>query len=78
MSRFLLRKSSAAAVSPERAEQLLNAAGSGKLLHRDGDNLLAEIDAAQLEQLRAQLDGWTLAEQGPKIPVPNSRLKLGS
>lgn len=50
----------------------------GKVVHRDGNNLLVELSDAALDGLKAQLEGWEVAEQGARIPVPDTRLKLNS
>jgi len=81
MARLLLRKTASAAVSPEHAEQLVCATGCGQVLHRDGNNLLVDLsdaDGAALAVLRTQLDGWIVSEQGPRIAVPDTRVKLKS
>lgn len=78
MSRLLLRQTHTATLTPEQAEELVCANGCGRVVHRDGNNLLVELDAPLLEALKAQLDGWVVAEQGPRIPVPDAHLKLRS
>lgn len=78
MSRLLLRKTHAATVSSEQAEEFVCATGCGRVVQRDGNNLLVELDPPALDALKAKLDGWVVAEQGPRVPVPDARLKLNS
>jgi hypothetical protein len=76
MSRLLLRKTSCSAVSCDDAEALVRAAENGRVLHRDGDNMLVELEDTSIGPLRDELQGWIVSEQGPRIPVPDTRLKL--
>ena len=78
MQRVLLRKTSQAAISPERAAHLVRALPNSCVVHCEGDNLLADVAVCELENLRCQLKGWIISEQGPPTPVPDTKLKLGS
>lgn len=76
MSQVLLRKTSAATVSVEDAVALVTSAGQGKILHRSGDNVLADLEAGGVDALRRQLAGWIISPQGERIPVPDTRRLL--
>ncbi len=76
MRRVLLRKTSAAELTPEQAEQLVRACPGGNVIQRDGVNLLIDFDPCEIDALRARLKGWIVSEQGPKIPVPDTCLRI--
>jgi len=76
MSQVLLRKTHAATVSVEDAVALVETAGQGKILHRSGDNVLADLDAGSVDALRRQLTGWIVSPQGERIPVPDTRRQI--
>ena len=76
MSRLILRKTDAAAISSAQAEALVCATGCGRVVHRDGNNLLVDLDNVALDALKLALAGWVVAEQGARIEVPNPQLKL--
>jgi hypothetical protein len=38
--------------------------------------MLVELEDASIGPLRDELQGWIVSEQGPRIPVPDTRLKL--
>ena len=73
---LILRKTPAATVSPERAEELVCLNGCGAVRRRDGDNLLVDLEPAELARLKDALDGWVVAEQGVRIGVPDTRRSL--
>ena len=48
------------------------------VVNRSGPNLLIDIaDHGELEQLKSTLPGWSFFPQGQKIPLPDTRLKIG-
>jgi hypothetical protein len=69
MSQVILRRTSAAAVTAEEAHALLG----GRVIHRSGDNILADVAPEELSALRGKLDGWIVAPQGERIQVPDTR-----
>lgn len=76
MTQVILRRTSNATVSVEVAVALVSAGRKGRVLHHSGDNLLADIDPAQLSPLKEQLAGWIVSPQAATIPVPDTRLKV--
>ncbi|MES2743104.1 MAG: hypothetical protein V4754_19440 [Pseudomonadota bacterium] len=78
MRRVLLRKTSAAELTPEQAEQLVRACPGGNVIQRDGLNLLIDLDPCEIATLRERLKGWIVSEQGPNIPVPDTCVRIKS
>lgn len=73
MGQVILRRTSAAAVSAGEALALLGAIPSGRVIHHGGDNILADIAPEDLAGLQEKLDGWIVAPQSGRIPVPDTR-----
>lgn len=69
MSQVILRRTSNASVSAEEAFALLG----GRVVHRSGDNILADVAPEELAALRQKLDGWIVSPQGERIQVPDTR-----
>jgi len=78
MTRVVLRRAEDQAASPDEASRLVIAC-HGSIVDQSGRTMLVEVeDDAAVEQLRDQLRGWVISPQGPKIPVPDTRLKVRS
>jgi hypothetical protein len=76
MGQLILKRSSDAKVSANDAEALLSEQGLGRVLHRSGDNMLVDVDAADVTSLQSHLPGWVVSPQGPTIQVPDTRVKI--
>jgi hypothetical protein len=78
MATLILRRAAADAASPDEATGLV-ASLSASVVHRSERTLLVEVtDEAQVGALRQGLPGWVVSLQGPRIPIPDTRLKLRS
>lgn len=49
------------------------------VINRSGQNMLVDVaDHEKMEQLRNTLPGWSFfPQQGPTVPLPDTRLKIG-
>jgi hypothetical protein len=76
MAQVILRKTNAATVSADAAAALVEVAHPGRLIHRGGDSMLIECDAAEVRALQDALQGWVVSPQTATIPLPDTRLGL--
>lgn len=75
MLRLVLRRSLATAASPAEAAELV-AAQQGRVIDGHEGTLLVNVaDPDVAACLRRELQGWVVAEQGAKVPVPDTRLR---
>ena len=76
MSTVILRRTKQSTVSPEEALALVKATRRCKVLNHSGNQMLVELDLAQLAPLQAKLPGWIISPQSEPIRVPDTRLKI--
>jgi hypothetical protein len=77
MRQVLLRRTAEDSTSVDAVADVV-AALQGKVIGRSDPNMLVEVTHdAQVGLLRDQLRGWLVSPQGPTIPVPDTRIKIG-
>jgi hypothetical protein len=74
---ILLRRNNPSAVSPTEAVTMLQRIRDVRIVSQSGINLLADIDSSVLPTVQELLKGWIVSPQAERIPVPDSRLKIG-
>ena len=76
MATVILRRSANDSPSPE-AE--LVASLRAAVIHRSDRTILVDLgDETKVDELRGKLPGWVVSLQGPKIQVPDTRLRIRS
>ena len=78
MLKVIVRRPGLDGPSPEEAADVVESL-KATILHRGTKNMLVQVaDMAAVEGLRRGLPGWLVSLQGPKIPIPDTRLKVRS
>lgn len=76
MTTVILRRSAPDSALPEEAHRLVDGM-SASILHQDDRTMLVRLgDGTQVAELQGKLPGWVVSVQGPKIQVPDTRLKV--
>ncbi|NML16212.1 hypothetical protein [Azohydromonas caseinilytica] len=77
MVTLILRRCAADAASPDEAAGVVASLPAAVVQHRSERMLLVDVaDDALVEELTVRLHGWIVSRQGPRIQVPDTRLKL--
>lgn len=78
MATLILRRRAADAPTPDEAVGVVESLPAAAVVHRSERMLLVSVtDDAQVNLLSGRLHGWVVSRQGPKIQVPDTRLKVG-
>ncbi len=79
MITLILRRRDADAPSPDEAVGVVESLPAAAVVHRSERMLLVRADDdAVVDVLCGRLHGWVVSRQGPRIQVPDTRLRLGS
>lgn len=79
MTMLILRRRDADAPSPDEAAGVVESLPAAAVVRRSERMLLVDVDDdAVVEVLCGRLHGWVVSRQGPKIQVPDTRLRLSS
>lgn len=76
MMRLILRRTAADATAEDEVVAAVSSS-PGRVLDVSDGTMLATVDnVAAVASLRNSIRGWAIAEQGAKIELPDTRLKV--